>query len=209
MSDRCRESLPFLAVLSGPSGVGKDSVIQMLRHACPDMYYAVSMTTRPPRRGERPGASYVFVDRREFERRLDTAGFLAPARVHGHWYGVPIEEVEAALQRGEDVLLKIDVQGAIEVRRRLPQAVFIFLAPPSLRDLERRLAARRTEGPRDLERRLADARYEMAQLPMYDYVVINRAGELQRAVHDIACIITAERLRVYRQAVELQRIDSS
>lgn len=208
MSDGAQVSRPFLAVLSGPSGVGKDSVIQMLRHICPDVYYAVSMTTRAPRKGEEQGASYIFVDQQEFDSRLDHGALLAPALVHGNWYGVPVEEVEAALDRGKDVLLKIDVQGAIEVRRRLPQAVFIFLAPPSLEDLERRLITRHTESPDDFERRLTDAHSEMAKLPMYDYVVVNRAGALQCAAQDIACIITAERLRVYRQAVELQRIDN-
>lgn len=194
---------PILFVLSGPSGVGKDSVIRELRRQFPDLHYAVTATTRSPRPGEVPGRSYHFVTRPEYDSMLDRGELLAPAEVHGHWYGAPIAELRQAFAAGDDVLLKIDVQGAIRVRRRLPQAVFIFLAPPSVDDLLVRLAARRTESEEELKRRLRDAQFEMAQLPAYDYVVVNREENLEEAVQAVACIISAERHRVQRQPIEL------
>jgi guanylate kinase len=193
----------MLVVLSGPSGVGKDSVIRELKQRVPDICYVVSMTTRPIRTGEIEGKSYHFVGREEYDSLLDRGELLAPAQVHGSWYGVPSEAVQAALRHGEDVFLKIDVQGAISLRRRLPQAVFIFLAPSSMEDLLERLRSRHTESPDELGRRLRDAQFEMEQLPTYDYKVVNAPDGLQRAVESVACIITAERLRVRRQPIEL------
>lgn len=198
-----RRRLPLLVVLSGPSGVGKDSVMRHLRTRVTGIRFAVSVTTRPPRPGEVPGKSYTFVSRTEYDRLLDAGELLAPAEVHGNWYGVPVDEVRNAFASDEDALLKIDVQGAIQLRRRVPQAVFIFLAPPSLTGLLKRLEARHTESPAELERRTRDAEFEMQQLPAYDYVVVNREGSLKHAVDDIACIITAERLRIHRQRIVL------
>jgi guanylate kinase len=199
---------PMLVVLSGPSGAGKDSVIQLLRGAVPDMWFAVSATTRRPRRGESPGYSYFFICQSEFDEWNDRGELLAPANVHGNWYGVPLTQVREAFDRGQDVFLKIDVQGGTQIRRRLPQAVFIFLAPPSLDDLIERLQARHTESPDELDRRIADARTEMAQLPLYDYVVVNREGCLHDAVAGVTCIISAERLRTHRQPINLETVDS-
>ncbi|HLJ66140.1 MAG TPA: guanylate kinase [Chloroflexota bacterium] len=195
---RCR-----LFVLSGPSGVGKDSVIQRLRHRVENLSIAVTQTTRSPRPGEIPGVSYFFVSRDEYNRMLDAGELLAPAEVHGNWYGAPLDEVRRGFAAGHDVLLKIDVQGAIQVRRRFPQAIFVFLAPPDADVLLQRLRARHTEAPDELDRRLADARFEMEQLPQYDYVVVNREDDLDYAVAGLECIITAERLRTQYQPIEL------
>lgn len=204
MASEVRENRsPILFIISGPSGVGKDTVIRELRTRFTDLHYAVTATTRSPRPGEIPGQSYFFLSKTEYDTMLDAGELLAPAEVHGNWYGAPISELRNAFAGGRDVLLKIDVQGAIQVRRRLPQAVFIFLAPTSIGDLMSRLATRRTESEADFERRIRDARFEMAQLPVYDYVVINRDDDLSETVQCIACIITAERHRTHRQPIEL------
>ena len=133
---------------------------------------------------------------------LDRSELLAPAEVHGNRYGAPLDPIRKAFGEGHDVLLKIDVQGAIQVRRRLPQAVFIFLAPPSIEDLIARLRQRHTESPEELTRRIEDARFEMAQMPQYDYMVVNYDHDLHGAVGEVSCIITAEKLRIQRQPIE-------
>lgn len=193
----------MLAVLSGPSGVGKDSALRYLRSILPDLRVATTATTRAPRPGEVPGSSYHFLSRREYDRMLEAGELLAAASVHGHCYGVPVREVLNPLRDGDDVILKLDVQGAEDVRRRVPQAVLIFLAPPSLRELVRRLEERHTESPEELQRRIRDATYEMDQLPHYDYALVNGPAGARRAAERIASIITAERLRTHRQPVSL------
>jgi|SRR5947209_1970364 len=193
----------MLLVFSGPSGVGKDTVIRRLRDRLPDVHFAVTATTRPPRPGEIDGESYYFLSQDAFDRMLDRGELLAPADVHGYWYGAPVTYMAAALDHGQDVFLKIDVQGALQVRRRYPQAVFVFLAPPSLEELVARLTARRTEMKDDLDRRLQDAEFEMAQLPYYDYVVVNQDEDVDSAVESVACILRAERLRTHRQPIRI------
>ncbi|GAC1635714.1 MAG: guanylate kinase [Chloroflexota bacterium] len=195
----------LLVILSGPSGVGKDTVIQRLRDRLPDIYYAVTATTRPPRSGETHGDSYYFLSQQEYDGMLDRGDLLAPAEVHGHWYGAPVDGIAAALANGRDVLLKIDVQGAMQVRRRFPQAVFIFIAPASMSALVNQLHSRETESPREFKRRVADAQFEMAQLPQYDYKVVNRHEAVEHAVEEVACIVTAERLRLHRQPIALSK----
>lgn len=192
---------PMLVVLSGPSGAGKDSVLHLLRVRVPDLRVAVTATTRGPRLGEANGSSYHFVSRAEYNQMVDKGQLLAAAEVHGHRYGVPLEEIFQPLRAGNDVIVKLDVQGAMDVRHRIPQAVFIFLAPPSLSELVRRLKERHTESPEGLQRRIRDAAFEMEQLPRYDYAVINGAHGAERAANGIACIVGAERLRTHRQPI--------
>jgi len=177
--------------------------MRRLRRRLPDLTYAVTATTRPRRQGEVSDKSYYFLTEERYHDMLDRDELLAPAKVHGFWYGAPLEPIERALKRGEDVLFKIDVQGAIQVRRRIPQAVFVFLAPPSREDLIRRLTARHTESPEELKRRIHDANFEMEQMPHYDYVIVNKADDLGGAVGELACVITAERLRTLRQPIVL------
>lgn len=195
----------MLMVLSGPSGVGKDSVLAYLRKQVPDICVAVTATTRDPRPGERDGNNYHFLSRADYNRMLDAGELLAPADVHGHRYGVPLDEIVRPLGEGADVIVKIDVQGAMDVRHRIPQAIFVFLAPPSLPELIRRLKDRHTELPDDLERRIRDASFEMEQLPRYDYAVVNGSEGAEKAAQSIACIIDAERLRTHRQPITLSQ----
>lgn len=193
----------LLIVLSGPSGVGKDAAIHRLKAQGLDIHYVVTATTRAPRDDERDGIDYYFLTKEQFEFRIAQGEFLEWSWVHGNLYGPPVGQVRDKLAGGHDVLLKIDVQGAAKVKLRVRDAVFIYLAPPSLRQLVERLRARGSESPQELELRIANAYREMESLPSYDYVVVNEDGELDRAVDQIRCIVTAERLRVQPRRPEV------
>ena len=186
----------LLFVLSAPSGTGKDTVIRHLRDQGLSIRVAITVTTRAPRPGEIDGVHYYFVTLEEYHRMLANDELLEHAEVHGNWYGVPRRPVREWLASGEDVLLKIDVQGAATVRQKISQAIFIFLAPQSLSELSRRLSARRSETEAERSRRLADAEYEITQQTWYDYRVVNRQGHLDEAVEKVKAIITAEHCRV-------------
>jgi guanylate kinase len=191
----------LLFVLSGPSGVGKDSLLARMKARGLHLHFAVTATTRPPRPGEREGQDYHFLSVEGFMEMREKGELLEWAQVYGHWYGVPKAEIRAALSRGQDVVVKVDVQGAATIRGLLPGAVSIFLVPPSLEELKKRLASRRTEGGASLELRLHTAQEEMKHLPFFDYVVIN--DDLGRASARVEAIITAESCRVNPRRVEL------
>lgn len=195
------ERVPLLLVLSGPSGSGKDSLIGCLERRGLDVARVVTLTTRPPRPGEVPGRDYVFVSPAEFERLRAAGELLEYAEVYGHWYGTPKGPVRQALAQGRDVLLRVDVQGAQTIRRLCPEAVLVFLTPPSEDELLRRLRARRTESPAELERRLAKVREELASLPLFDYVIINYPDRIEEAAAQFEAIVTAEHLRVHPRRV--------
>jgi len=190
--------MPLMVVISGPSGVGKDAVLAGLRAAHPAAHFAVTTTTRPPRSRERDGDDYLFLSDEEYDRLLAEDGFLEHAAVYSHRYGVPKAPVREALARGQDVIVRVDVQGASTIRRLAPNAVFIFLAPASLEELEERLRRRNTEGQSALRLRLDTARQEMACQEGFDHVVINREGGLAEAVSQILAIIEEERQRKRR-----------
>ena len=187
---------PLLIVLSGLSGAGKDAVLARLRQSARHLEFIVTMTTRPPRAGEKDGVHYHFVTGARFQELIDRQELLEWAEVYGHRYGVPREPVRLALQKGRDVIIKTDVQGAATIKKLAPPAVFIFVTPPSLEELATRLRQRHTETETDLDLRLKTARRELETLPMFDYVVLNRQGELERSAADIQAIITAEKCRV-------------
>ncbi len=176
-------------VISGPSGSGKTTVVQRVLAAEPDrLALAVSATTRPQRPGELPGKSYHFLSVEEFRRRRDAGDFLECAEVYpDQWYGTLQSEVTPRLSQGLSVILEIDVQGAMSVLRHYPEAVTIFIEPPSLEVLEERLRARRTESEEAIARRLATARFELSMAPQYRYRVVNR--ELEDAVEQTLTII--------------------
>lgn len=191
-----------LFVMTGASGVGKGTVRAKVLERT-RLFYSISMTTRPPRPGERHGVDYYFVDRPTFEALLAQGGFLEHAEYVGHLYGTPKAPVERALGRGEDVLLEIEVQGALQVKERVPEAILIFLLPPSLSELKRRLVYRGTDGPEKIARRLAQAEWEIRNAHLFDYVVVNDV--LEEAVADFLAILTAERRRTSRMARVLER----
>ncbi|HEY8475355.1 MAG TPA: guanylate kinase [Chloroflexota bacterium] len=193
----------LLFVLSGPSGVGKDALVREIKTLGVDLNVIVTMTTRPRRPAERPGEDYIFVTPEHFTALARAGKLLEWANVYGYLYGTPLAPVHALLERGEDVLLRIDVQGAASVRRRVPQAVTIFLAPPNEAELLRRMRARGTEHGIELERRWHTARHEMAQMDHFDYRVVNPPGHLEAAVHQALAIVAAERLRVHPRRARL------
>lgn len=193
----------LLFVLSAPSGAGKDTVINLLKQQGMDIFVVPSVTTRAPRPGESEDNPYHFVNTEEFERLRTNNELLEYAKVHGNWYGQPIRPIRENLRAGRDVLLKIDVQGAATVRKKVPQAIFIFLLPESLEELAQRLSSRHTETEAELQRRLADARMELAQQQWYDYVIQNRQGHIQEAVDKLRAIIIAEHCRNSPSYVEI------
>lgn len=186
---------PLLVVISGASGVGKDAVLSRVRAAHPAAHFVVTVTTRPPRSRERDGDDYHFLSDDEYDRLVAEDGFLEHAAVYSHRYGVPKAQVREALARGQDVIVRVDVQGAATIKRLVPDAVLIFLAAASLEELEERLRRRNTEGRSDLRLRLDTARREMACQEDFDHVVINREGALDEAVSQILAIIEDERGR--------------
>lgn len=194
---------PLLIVLSGPSGVGKDVTLKRMKEIGYPFHFVVTVTTRPKRSGEIDGVDYHFISIEEFQRLLEGGELLEHANVYGHYYGVPKQEVREALARGEDVLLRIDVQGAATIKKIVPDAVFIFLAPPSMGELIQRLKKRKTESADRLERRIRIAREEIKALLNYDYAVINRDRRLDETVKQIAAIITAEKCKVHRRRIKL------
>ncbi|GGN04179.1 guanylate kinase [Thermus composti] len=191
-----------LFVMTGASGVGKGTVRAKVLERT-RLFYSISMTTRPPRPGERDGVDYYFVDRPTFEALLQQDGFLEHAEYVGHFYGTPRAPVERALARGEDVLLEIEVQGALQVKAKVPEAVLIFLVPPSLSELKRRLVYRGKDRPEKIKERLERAEWEIKNAHRFDYVVVNDV--LEDAVADFLAILTAERRRTDRMQEALER----
>jgi guanylate kinase len=184
----------LLVIISGPSGVGKDTIIDALRRRQRqrDYHYVVTATTRARRRGEVNGIDYHFLDPETFARLRDEGEFLEANEVHGNWYGTPRSQVRAALAEGRDVILKIDVQGAQVVKEKIPEALLIFLVPPSLEDLFQRLRRRATESADELELRQRNAAIELARQHDYDHVVVNETGQVERTAERIDEIIEEE-----------------
>lgn len=182
-----------LLVLSGPSGTGKSTAIAELRKLR-DFYFSVSFTTRQPREGEQAGVSYNYVDHAEFERMIAAGELLEYAQYVGNYYGTSLKVIEEHLDRGEDVLLDIEVQGAAKVRQRCPDAVFVFILPPSPQELARRLRSRGTDSEETIAKRLERARAECREVDRYDYLVVN--GDVSQAAEEIAAILASEDCRV-------------
>ena len=193
----------LLFVLSAPSGTGKDTVIKTLKGQGLDFYVVASVTTRRPRKGESDGNPYHFVDQETFNRMVANDELLEYANVHGNWYGQPRKSIRDNLQAGRDVLLKIDVQGAATVRRKVPEAVFIFLIPESVEELAQRLATRKTETQEERQRRLEDARVELAEKDWYDYIILNRQGHIEEAVDKLRAIMLAEHCRAQPRQIKI------
>ena len=183
-----------LIVLSGPSGVGKSTVIAELFAQRSNIYFSVSYTTRQPRVGEQDGVNYNFVSREECERMIADDELLEYAEYVDNYYGTSMKLIQEKLDAGIDVLLDIEVQGAAKVRARCPDALFIFIIPPSFEELSRRLHRRNTDSEEVIAGRLAKARQEFREIPKYDYLVIN--DKVANAVHEIEAILTAAECRV-------------
>ncbi|PLV55537.1 guanylate kinase [Thermotoga sp. SG1] len=191
-----------LFVICGPSGAGKTSIIKEVLKRIDNVVFSVSCTTRPKRPHEVDGEDYFFITEEEFLRRVEKGEFLEWARVHRHLYGTPRSFVETHIAEGKDVILDIDVQGALSVKKNYPNAVFVYIAPPSYSDLKERILARGTEREADILVRLENAKWELMFMDEFDYIVIN--DDLQRAIETVLAILTAERSKVSRN---LDRIE--
>jgi guanylate kinase len=189
-----RRPAPFLLVLSAPSGGGKTTVCEHLLKRLDWMKRCITATTRKPRSGERHGHDYWFLSEAEFKKRIANGGFFEYAQVHGNYYGTPRKEVEAALRKGQSLALVIDVQGGAAVKGQRPDSVLVFLAPPSMKELKKRLYQRATDAPEVLRRRLREAARECAAGARYDYLVVN--DDLGLAVGRVEEICQAARRRL-------------
>jgi guanylate kinase len=192
----------LLFVVSGPSGAGKDTVVDALRTRMPRLRYSVSATTRVPRDGEREGEAYFFLDRPLFEKKLAEGAFLETNSYNGHIYGTPRSFIEGTLADGYDVIMKPEVHGALAIKAAFPLAVLVFLLPDKFSHLRLRLAARRTESNDDIAARLAIAHEELKAIRQFDYVIINEQAPPERqktlpAVDDLEAIVRAERFRIH------------
>ena len=187
----------LLIVLSGPSGVGKGTIASTLKDEIPGLRLAISATTRSPREGEKDGVSYRFFSLEEFEKLIENGQFLEWAQVYGNYYGTNRRYVLDNLDKGRDLLLEIDVQGALIIKEKLPRSVLIFIAPPSKKELRRRLEGRAADTPQEIERRIACSIEEIISAEKYDYIVIN--DEVSQVVQKIRSIIVAEKQRPYYQ----------
>ncbi|MDQ0507775.1 Guanylate kinase [Aedoeadaptatus ivorii] len=186
----------FLLVLSGPSGSGKGTVSEALMKQNDEVKFSTSVTTRKPRPSEVDGENYFFKTTEEFEQMVENDELLEYAHVHTNYYGTPKEFVFDEIEKGEIVLLEIDVQGALQIKKKYHEAVFIFLLPPTMDELKQRIIGRGTESEQDIETRFANAFKELDFVGEYDFFVVN--DEVDRAVSDIENIIAAEKLRVKR-----------
>lgn len=187
-----------LFVVTGPSGAGKGTVLSKVFQQTNQLYFSVSATTRAPRDGEVDGVNYHFLTRERFEALISEDRFLEYAQYVEQFYGTPLDPVEEHLVQGDDVLLEIEVQGALRVKRKRPDAILIFIAPPSLEELEHRLRGRGTETEEKIARRLGAARNECAQMDQYQYIVIN--DKIDQAAEELRAIILASRCRAERRA---------
>ncbi len=193
----------LLVVLSGPSGVGKDAILNRMRELNCPLEFITTVTTRSRRVTERNNIDYHFVSKDKFQEMIDDNGFLEYANVYGNWYGVPKQPIKLALDRHQDVIVKVDIQGAKTIKKLVPQGIYIFLITPTLEELKNRLSKRHTESAFDLSLRIKTAESEMEQLHLFDYLVVNQRDQIDQAVSDINAIIQAEKCRLVPREISL------
>jgi guanylate kinase len=186
----------LLIVISGPSGSGKTSIAKILQDTEPNLNFSISATTRAPRAGEVNGVDYYFFSEIEFQRKIEAGEFAEWAVYGNHRYGTLKKVLEDNLQSGKDILLRIEVQGATQLRKLYPDGVFIFILPPSQASLEERLRKRKTESEDDIRRRLLIAKSEISHINNYDYIVFNYDNQIEKSVENVRCIIAAAKCRV-------------
>ncbi len=195
---------PLLVVISGPSGVGKDSLVEWMKARGAQFHFVITATSRPPRPGEVHGADYFFVSPQTFETLVEQNELLEYAIVYGQYKGIPKQQVREALATGKDVVMRLDVQGAATIKKLIPEAILVFLSASSEEELVERLRKRNTESEAQLQHRIRTARQEMERITEFDYVVVNRECELDNAVNKVLHIIQAEHLRVHPRKVSLE-----
>lgn len=194
----------LLIVVSGPSGAGKGTICKEVLSRRDDLFVSISATTREPRVGEEHGINYFFITREEFERKIEEEAFIEYAEVYKNLYGTPKDYVLDKLNRGENILLEIDIQGALQVKKRYPEGVFIFILPPSMKELKNRIIGRGSETPESLERRFSSAFEEIEFVNQYDYYIIN--DQVKKAADLMESIIDAERCKVIEDIEEIVKM---
>lgn len=194
---------PLLIVISGPSGIGKDAVVGLLRKTNPDTHFVVTMNSRPPRCDEVEGRDYFFVSRETFEAMIEADELLEHAKVYSDYKGIPKSQVREAFASGKDVVMRLDVQGAMTIRRICPEAILIFLTASSREEWVNRLLERRSETPEELELRFTTAEQEYALIDKFDYLVVNSDSHLDKTIEDIQAIIRAEHMKTNPRKVNL------
>lgn len=194
----------ILLVVSGPSGAGKGTICAAIRKIFPKLNYSISMTTRAPRKGEVEGTNYFFRTNEEFEKLIKEDAFLEYARVYDHYYGTPKKYALDKIENGESVLLEIDIQGAMQVKQRYPQGVFVYVVPPSLDVLSARIHGRGTDSEEVIQKRLAKITDELAMAHKYDYIIVNDV--LEDAVHKVCSILEAESCKLSRNEGQVEVI---
>ena len=192
---------PLILVISGTSGIGKDAVLNGLKHCPLPLHFVVTATSRAPRTGEVEGVDYFFLSREEFEKRIQQGYFAEYARVYQDYKGIPRPQIEEALKSGKDVILRVDVQGAATIRSQYPEAILVFLVPNTVDEWYNRLANRGTETEESLRVRVDKAISEIGQIDLFDYVVLNAENRLEEAVQDVVDIIRIEHMRVHPRKI--------
>ena len=192
-----------MVVISGPSGVGKDSVLRALKKSSLPIYHVITANTRSPRPDEKEGVDYFFVSHEEFERMIGNNELIEYAHVYGDYKGVPKSQIRQALDSGKDVVLRLDVQGAEEIKRQYPEAVLIFLTPANEDEWRERLGGRTHSKEKDMDQRIATAMDELERARNFDYIVVNAQGKLEEAVNTIEAVIIAEHHRTKQRQVNI------
>jgi guanylate kinase len=198
-----RNSDSLLIVISGPSGVGKDATLSMMRRAGLPYHYVLTATTRPKRPTEQDGVDYWFMTEDKFQQMLRKNQLLEWAKVYGNYYGVPRKQITEAFKQGKDVIVKVDVQGAETIKRIVPDAVLIFLMPPSFDELANRLRQRYRTSSSELDIRLSEAREEMERVPIFDYVIASYTDNLDRTIQEINAAVAAEKKRAKPRVLDI------
>jgi guanylate kinase len=193
----------LLVVLSGPSGVGKDAILTRMREMNYPLEFITTVTTRSRRVTEKDNIDYHFVSPAKFQKMIADNEFLEYANVYGNWYGVPKQPIKSALEEHQDVIIKVDIQGAKTIKRLVPQGIFIFIITPTLEELKNRLTKRHTESAFDLSLRIKTAERELEELHLFDYLVVNHRDSIDQAVADINAVIRAEKCRLVAREVSL------
>ena len=194
---------PLVLVISGPSGVGKDAILNRMKERNYPFTFITTVTTRKRRISEKDGIDYHFISPDDYQTILVKNGFLESAQVYGNWYGVPKEPVKAALAQGKDTIIKVDIQGAANIKKVLPEAVFVFILAPSMEELSKRLCQRQSETSADLELRLKTAEKELEEISKFDYAVMNPCDDVESAISDLMSIVRAEKCRTNPHHINL------